>query len=78
MKSSSTKSPLVQVVETAETLLEKREKILKDIEKFSELLHFEEMNPLKVSQDKESLDPLDAFMTDVSSKLGKNHHWKRC
>ena len=70
------KSPLVQVVETAETLLEKREKILKDIEKFSELLHFEETNPLKVSQDKESLDPLDAFMTDVSSKLGKNHHLK--
>ena len=52
-------------------MLEKREMIAKDIEKLIELIHSEETNQPSVSPDKEALDPLDAFMTDVSSKLGK-------
>jgi hypothetical protein len=71
-KPSSKKSDSVQVIETAETLLDKRKKISEDIEKLFELLHSEETNQPSVSRDKEDLDPLDAFMTDVSSKLGKD------
>lgn len=58
-----------QVVETAESLLEKRGKIIKDIERLTEEVDSEKKNHAEICQDQEPQDTLDAFMTDVSSKL---------
>lgn len=60
-----------QVVETAGSLLEKRAKVLKEIERLNELLEVERKDCDETPQLPESQDPLDAFMTTVSSKLGK-------
>lgn len=58
-----------QVVETAESLLEKREKIIKDIERLTEVVDSEKKNHAEICPDQEPPDTLDAFMTNVSSKL---------
>lgn len=63
-----------QMVETAETLLEKKEKLAKEIEDTRVALQAEE--PINQKQNSEgnleSDDPLDAFMTGVSSQIVKD------
>eukprot|EP00250_Pteridium_aquilinum_P000546 c1061_g1_i1 orf=125-2422(+) len=58
-----------QIVETAESLLEKRAQIMQEMERLNELLTLEKKNPAEICEVPESEDPLDAFMTTVSSKL---------
>ncbi|MCO5554946.1 hypothetical protein L7F22_008485 [Adiantum nelumboides] len=58
-----------QIVETAESLLEKRASVLKELERLNQLLESEVKNDTEVSEVPQSQDPLDAFMTTVSAKL---------
>ena len=62
------------MVETAETLLEKKEKLAKEIEDTRVALQAEEPNNQKQNSEGnlESDDPLDAFMTGVSSQIVKD------
>ncbi|KAI5079242.1 hypothetical protein GOP47_0004721 [Adiantum capillus-veneris] len=62
-----------QIVETAESLLEKRANVLMELERLNQLLVLEGKKDGKVSEVPESQDPLDAFMTTVSSKLESDH-----
>eukprot|EP01018_Ginkgo_biloba_P026214 Gb_36776 [translate_table: standard] len=63
-----------QTVETAETLLEKKEKLAKDMENIRTALQAEE--PRKGTENAggnlESEDPLDAFMTGLSTQIVKD------
>lgn len=63
-----------QMVETAETLLEKKEKLTKEIEDTRVALQAEEPTNQKQNSEGnlESDDPLDAFMTGVSSQIVKD------
>lgn len=63
-----------QMVETAETLLEKKEKLTKEIEDTRVALEAEEPTNEKQNAEgnSESDDPLDAFMTGVSSQIVKD------
>ena len=58
-------------VETADTLLEKRDAIMKELEDKKELL-LTEKNKIasEKTQETETGDALDAFMSGVSSQLG--------
>lgn len=81
-KKSSKMEVSAPVVETAESLLEKRENLMNDIEKLSELLETEEKSHVAAAsetcpaQTTEFQDPLDAFMTSVSSKLVEDRAYK--
>lgn len=63
-----------QMVETAETLLEKKENLAREIEDTRVALQAEEPNNQKQNSEGnlESDDPLDAFMTGVSSQIVKD------
>ncbi|KAL5200657.1 hypothetical protein ABZP36_021860 [Zizania latifolia] len=67
-KSSSHKSSEQQSVETAESLLEKKDSITNDIESKQKLLE-EEKNKLAQSDDVDVGDDLDAYMSGLSSQL---------
>ncbi|KAG8076012.1 hypothetical protein GUJ93_ZPchr0006g46260 [Zizania palustris] len=67
-KSSSHKSSEQQSVETAESLLEKKDSITNDIESKQKLLE-EEKNKLVQSDDVDVGDDLDAYMSGLSSQL---------
>lgn len=63
----------VQKVETAETLLEKRDVLAREMEVVSSELKAEEARTNEKAHSEaptESIDPLDAFMSSVSSKIG--------
>lgn len=63
----------VQVVETAETLLEKRDVLAKEMDVVSAELQAEEAKSStkeESSVTSESIDPLDAFMSSVSTNIG--------
>ncbi|KAG0559687.1 hypothetical protein KC19_10G123300 [Ceratodon purpureus] len=65
----------VQVVETAETLLEKRDVIAKEMDVVSAELKAEEAKSAtkeESSVTSESIDPLDAFMSSVSTNIVKD------
>lgn len=61
-------------VETADTLLDKKEQIIRDKEERIIMLHKEKNKTVSETINKiEKEDALDVFMTDLSSELGKNH-----
>lgn len=60
-------------VETADTLLDKKEQILRDIEERIIMLQKEKTRTMSEAVNKiEKEDALDVFMTDLSSELGEN------
>eukprot|EP00252_Welwitschia_mirabilis_P000617 TRINITY_DN1060_c0_g1_i1.p1 TRINITY_DN1060_c0_g1~~TRINITY_DN1060_c0_g1_i1.p1 ORF type:complete len:751 (+),score=218.77 TRINITY_DN1060_c0_g1_i1:121-2373(+) len=61
----------VQVVETAESLLEKKENLAKDLEDTKAALEAQKSNNGKKTST-QAEDPLDAFMTGVSSQIVKD------
>lgn len=72
-KPSGKKAGENQSVETADTLLDKRNAIMKEIEEKKELL-LTEKNKIasEKTEEMETGDALDAFMSGISSQLGEN------
>lgn len=72
-KQKAKKGEAVQVVETAETLLEKRDVIAQEMDVVSSELKAEEAKSISEEESSiasESIDPLDAFMSSVSTNIG--------
>lgn len=69
-KSSKHKSGGDQSVETADSLLDKKDALIKQIENKEKLL-LDEDKPAEINEVAEAGDALDAFMSAVSSQLGK-------
>lgn len=72
-KQRSNKAETTQVVETAETLLEKRDVLAKEMDVVSAELEAEKAKSSTKEESNitsESIDPLDAFMSTVSTKIG--------
>lgn len=69
-KSSKNTSGVNQAVETADSLLDKKNALTKQIEDKQKLLQ-EEDKPVEVNEVAEAGDALDAYMSTVSSQLGK-------
>ncbi|KAL3681305.1 hypothetical protein R1sor_024261 [Riccia sorocarpa] len=72
LKEKKKKKEAGQVVETAETLLEKKSSISKEIEGVRLLMKAEEEQDKQqdmVNKETESLDPLDKFMTAISTSI---------
>lgn len=66
------KSGEQQAVETADTLLSKKDSIIKEMAEKTKLLMKEKTKVVpKIAGDSESGDALDTFMTGLSSQLGK-------
>lgn len=71
-KPSSKKAAENQSVETADTLLDKRDSIMKEIEDKKEVLLIEKNKMVSEKMDEtETGDALDAFMSGISSQLGE-------
>lgn len=68
-KSSSQKSTEQKSIETADSLLEKKDSITNDIENKKKLLE-EEKHKLAQSDTADHGDDLDAYMSGLSSQLG--------
>lgn len=58
-------------METADSLLDKKEAIIRDIEEKSNLLLKEKNKVVPETSEVESGDALDAYMTGLSTQLGK-------
>lgn len=74
-KQRSNKAETTQVVETAETLLEKRDVLAKEMDVVSAELEAEKAKSSTKEESNitsESIDPLDAFMSTVSTKIVKD------
>lgn len=69
-KSSKQKNQENKSVETADSLLDKKDALSKQIEEKEKLL-LDEEKPAKITEVAEAGDALDAYMTAVSSQLGK-------
>ena len=70
-KTGVNKSVETQAIETAESLLDKKEALMKEIDEKRRLLA-EEKNKMSESVAKQDAgDALDAFMSGLSSQLGK-------
>ncbi|KAH7300942.1 hypothetical protein KP509_23G004800 [Ceratopteris richardii] len=67
--SKAKKSEPAQVIETAESLLEKQFNLLKELDRLNQLLEMEGRSEDTTQEEPMAQDPLDAFMTSVSSKL---------
>lgn len=65
-----------QSIETADTLLEKKEAILKEMEDTRNLL-LDENKTVPRKEITEEGDELDAYMSSVSSQLGEQHGFVR-
>ena len=71
-KPSSKKAAENQSVETADTLLDKRDSVMKKIEYKKELLLIENNKMAsEKTEETETGDALDAFMSGISSQLGE-------
>lgn len=70
-KTSSKKAGENQSIETADTLLDKRDAITKEMENKKELLSIEKSRmALETAEDTDAGDALDTYMSGLSSKLG--------
>ncbi|KAL2620656.1 hypothetical protein R1flu_000861 [Riccia fluitans] len=72
LKEKKKKKENSQVVETAETLLEKKSTLSKEIESVRLLMKAEEKQDKQeevVNKETESVDPLDSFMTTISTSI---------
>lgn len=70
-KTSSKKAGENQSIETADTLLDKRDAITKEMENKKELLSIEKNRmALETAGDTDAGDALDTYMSGLSSKLG--------
>lgn len=70
-KKSANKSANTQSVETADSLLDKKEILLKEMEEKKKLLLEEKNMTSEPMVEQDTGDALDAYMSGLSSKLGK-------
>lgn len=72
-KSTKHKNAENKSVETADSLLDKKDALIKQIEDKERLLH-DDGKPAESNEIAEAGDALDAYMSSVSSQLGKLIH----